>query len=136
MNNTEILRKAIEFIAQGPLGNYVIIEKGEYYIQFTPCHEVGKIYIEAISEQFCPALVGVKPQFKKLGYALPRQDAECYNYNKNVEVKDINMLIDEFKYIFESIYKTSFDGISIWMNQIEVNASNADQILALPSDSE
>ena len=86
MNNTEILRKAIEFIANGPLGNYVIIEKDEYYIQFTPCHEAGKIYIEAISEQFCPALEGVKPQFKKLGYTLPRQDVECYNYNKDVEV--------------------------------------------------
>ena len=136
MNNTEILRKAIEFIANGPLGNYVIIEKDEYYIQFTPCHEAGKIYIEAISEQFCPALEGVKPQFKKLGYTLPRQDVECYNYNKDVEVKNVDILIEEFKYIFESIYKTSFDGISISMNQIEVNASNADQILALPSDSE
>lgn len=136
MSNIEILRKAIEFIAQGPLGNFVIIESGEYYVQFAPCDEVGKIYIEAISEQFYPALKGVKPQFKKLGYTLPRQDAECYNYNKNVEVKDINMLIDEFKYIFENIYKTSFDGISISMNHIKVNADNADQILALPSDSE
>ena len=136
MNNIEILRKAIVFIAKGPLGNFVSIDNGDYFIQFTPCDEVGRVYIEAVSEQFLPALDGVKPQFKKLGYTLPRQDAADYNYNKDVEVSDVDKLIEEFKYIFENIYKTSFDGISISMNQIVVNASNADQILALPSDSE
>lgn len=118
-NNSAILRKAIEYIALCPLGEYFIVESDGYYIQFTTCDRQDEIYIEAVSEQFMPQVAGSKPKFTKLGYTLPRQDVESYNYRKTVELNDktnADSLVAEFKHIFEDIYGVSFENAIISLN--------------------
>ena len=57
------LKKAINYIAYGPLGNAVTVSIGGYYVQFLTCDTTGEIYVEAVSEQYNPALRGVKKEF-------------------------------------------------------------------------
>lgn len=81
---------------------FIIISKGDYYVQFDNNLSKGQFYFDAVSKAFIPAIGNKDTEFKKLSFILK----ENQNYHKFIPLDSISIstLIREIEFIFNNIY--------------------------------
>ena len=95
---------------------FLIIEAGDYYIQYIQAERTGEIYCEVIGDEYLKAknihVKDISKALVALGFVLPHQengfiDGGVANYSKKytgVDAKNLK-IIEEMVYIFNSVFR-------------------------------
>lgn len=90
---------------------FTIISIGDYYVQFSNDLTKQKLYYEAVSSVFLPAIGNKDNEFKNLGFTID-PSANYYKYVPHSSFS-ADQTVQEMKTIFETIYRNNFSSYKI-----------------------
>jgi len=90
---------------------WLVITIGDYYVQFSNNLDEQQLDFEAESSEFLPSIGNKDKEFKQLSFTRN----EIGNYNKIISHNEcsFDQIVQEIKFIFESIYKIRFTSYNI-----------------------